>query len=106
MYRIAGLPLAGLERQYAHEGQGKGTLIAMRVSRIVTTYNWPQALGLTLAGVARQCALPQEVIVADDGSGAEIAQTLRAACGARAQGLDAHLAKLDVPQFDATAAIR
>ena len=100
MYRIAGLPLAGLERQYAHEGQGKGTLIAMRVSRIVTTYNWPQALGLTLAGAARQSALPHEVIVADDSSGAKITQTV---C---TMGLDAHLAKLDVRQFDATAAIR
>jgi glycosyltransferase involved in cell wall biosynthesis len=38
----------------------------MRVSLIVTTYNWPQALGLTLASV-----------VADDGSGAETAQTVQ-----------------------------
>jgi glycosyltransferase involved in cell wall biosynthesis len=49
----------------------------MRVSLIVTTYNWPQALGLTLASVARQSALPHEVIVADDGSGPETAQTVQ-----------------------------
>jgi glycosyltransferase involved in cell wall biosynthesis len=36
---------------------------------IVTTYNWPEALHLTLASVARQTQLPDEVVVADDGSG-------------------------------------
>jgi glycosyltransferase involved in cell wall biosynthesis len=49
----------------------------MRVSLIVTTYNWPQALGLTLASVARQATPPHEVIVADDGSGPETAQTVQ-----------------------------
>ena len=49
----------------------------MRVSLIVTTYNWAQALGLTLASVARQSALAHEVIVADDGSGAETARTVQ-----------------------------
>jgi glycosyltransferase involved in cell wall biosynthesis len=49
----------------------------MRVSLIVTTYNWPQALGLTLASVAHQSVMPDEVIVADDGSGAETAQTVQ-----------------------------
>lgn len=45
----------------------------MHVSLIVTTYNWPEALRLTLAGVARQTVPPQEVIVADDGSGSATA---------------------------------
>lgn len=40
----------------------------MDVSAIVTTYNWPEALALVLAGMARQSRLPDEVIVADDGS--------------------------------------
>ncbi|MCZ8132184.1 MAG: glycosyltransferase family 2 protein [Steroidobacteraceae bacterium] len=40
----------------------------MRVSLIVTTYNWPVALDLVLASVARQSRLPDEVLVADDGS--------------------------------------
>jgi glycosyltransferase involved in cell wall biosynthesis len=39
------------------------------VTLIVTTYNWPAALDLTLRSVARQSVLPNEVIVADDGSG-------------------------------------
>ena len=49
----------------------------MRVSLIVTTYNWPQALGLTLASVTHQSLMPHEVIVADDGSGPETAQTVQ-----------------------------
>lgn len=40
----------------------------MRVSLIVLTYNWPQALQLTLASIAAQSRLPDEVIVTDDGS--------------------------------------
>jgi glycosyltransferase involved in cell wall biosynthesis len=40
----------------------------MSTSLIVTTFNWPQALELVLRAVARQKALPDEVIVADDGS--------------------------------------
>jgi glycosyltransferase involved in cell wall biosynthesis len=43
------------------------------VSLIVTTYNWPQALELVLASVRGQTRLPDEVIVADDGSGTETA---------------------------------
>ncbi|MET0331109.1 MAG: glycosyltransferase family 2 protein, partial [Dyella sp.] len=40
----------------------------MKVSLIVLTYNWPQALARVLAGIAAQTRLPDEVIVADDGS--------------------------------------
>jgi glycosyltransferase involved in cell wall biosynthesis len=41
----------------------------MRTTLIVTTYNWPEALELTLASVARQSVPPDEIVVADDGSG-------------------------------------
>jgi glycosyltransferase involved in cell wall biosynthesis len=41
----------------------------MNASLIVITYNWPEALDRVLAGVAAQTRLPDEVIVADDGSG-------------------------------------
>jgi glycosyltransferase involved in cell wall biosynthesis len=44
---------------------------------IVTTYDWPQALNLTLRSVARQSTAPCEVIVADDGSGPETRQLIR-----------------------------
>lgn len=41
------------------------------VSLIVATYNWPKALKLCLASIADQSVLPDEVIIADDGSAAE-----------------------------------
>jgi glycosyltransferase involved in cell wall biosynthesis len=40
----------------------------MNTSLIITTYNRKDALALVLASVTRQRALPDEVIVADDGS--------------------------------------
>jgi len=49
----------------------------MDVSLVVTTYNWPQALDLTLASVQNQSRLPDEVVVADDGSGPETAQVVQ-----------------------------
>jgi glycosyltransferase involved in cell wall biosynthesis len=48
----------------------------MRTSLIITTYNWPEALELTLSSVARQSVLPDEVVVADDGSGPPTAATI------------------------------
>lgn len=51
------------------------------VSLIVTTYNWPEALGLVLASVARQSRPPDEVVVADDGSGRETAEAIRRILG-------------------------
>lgn len=38
-------------------------------SLIITTYNWPEALELVLLSVVNQSVLPNEVIIADDGSG-------------------------------------
>jgi GT2 family glycosyltransferase len=35
-----------------------------RITLIITTYNWPAALDLTLRSVARQSRLPDEVIIA------------------------------------------
>lgn len=40
----------------------------MKVTLIITTYNWPEALELVLESVLKQEVLPTEVIVADDGS--------------------------------------
>lgn len=42
----------------------------MRVSVVALTYNWPEALERLLASLAAQAQLPDEVIVADDGSAA------------------------------------
>ena len=38
------------------------------VSLIISTYNWPEALNLCLKSVQNQVRLPDEVIIADDGS--------------------------------------
>lgn len=38
---------------------------------VIATYNWPSALRLCLESVQRQAEMPDEVIVADDGSGVE-----------------------------------
>lgn len=40
----------------------------MSISLLVTTYNWKDALALVLDSVRRQTRMPDEVIVADDGS--------------------------------------
>ena len=50
----------------------------MRHSLVLTTYDRPDALELVLASVIRQSMLPDEVLVADDGSGEETAAAVRA----------------------------
>ncbi|MDX1271201.1 glycosyltransferase, partial [Bizionia paragorgiae] len=35
---------------------------------IIATYNWPDALELVLLSVKNQSVLPDEIIIADDGS--------------------------------------
>ena len=53
-----------------------GVVQRPRSTLIVTTFNWPAALDLTLKSIARQTVAPDEVIVADDGSGPETAQVV------------------------------
>jgi glycosyltransferase involved in cell wall biosynthesis len=43
---------------------------------IISTYNWPEALRLCLLSVMAQSVLPDEVIVADDGSTAHTAELI------------------------------
>tara|TARA_Y100000588_G_C14231552_1_gene915510 strand:+ start:1427 stop:2206 length:780 start_codon:yes stop_codon:yes gene_type:complete len=43
----------------------------MKISLIVNTYNWVQALEKVLAAIRVQTTLPDELLVADDGSGEE-----------------------------------
>ena len=40
----------------------------MRLSLIITTYNWPESLELVLKSIERQTIPPGEIIIADDGS--------------------------------------
>jgi len=48
-----------------------------KISLIVATYNWPKALKLCLASIAAQSVLPDEVIIADDGSSEETEQLIQ-----------------------------
>lgn len=49
----------------------------LKVSLIITTYNWPKALELALQSVVLQSTYPDEVIIADDGSGQETAEVVK-----------------------------
>jgi glycosyltransferase involved in cell wall biosynthesis len=49
----------------------------MNISLIITTYNWPEALRVTLGSALAQSKRPEEIIIADDGSGPETAQVVR-----------------------------
>lgn len=41
----------------------------MRTTLLITTYNWPEALDITLKSIENQSKLPDEIVIADDGSG-------------------------------------
>lgn len=49
----------------------------MKTSLIVTTYNWREALELVLRSIARQTEMPDEVLIADDGSRGDTAELVR-----------------------------
>ncbi|GAA4443288.1 hypothetical protein GCM10023091_31600 [Ravibacter arvi] len=46
------------------------------IALIISTYNWPEALELCLRSVAHQSVLPDEVIIADDGSDERTARVI------------------------------
>jgi len=56
----------------------------VKVSVIVPTYNRPEALRLCLLSLSRQIRLPDEVLVADDGSGSETARVVAEFAGSAA----------------------
>lgn len=47
-------------------------------SLIISTYNWPEALRLCLLSVKEQSVLPDEVIIADDGSTSQTVEVIEA----------------------------
>ncbi|MBQ3348921.1 MAG: glycosyltransferase family 2 protein [Thermoguttaceae bacterium] len=49
---------------------------AVNPSLIITTYNWPQALRLSVESVFSQTVLPKEIIIADDGSKEDTRETI------------------------------
>ncbi|MEZ9925706.1 glycosyltransferase family 2 protein [Vibrio breoganii] len=48
----------------------------MKTSLIITTYNWKEALQAVLDSVNKQTKLPDEVIIADDGSRSDTAELI------------------------------
>ena len=40
----------------------------MKLTLIITTYNWPESLLLVIESVKHQSIIPDEIIIADDGS--------------------------------------
>ena len=48
----------------------------MRTSLIITTYNWKEALEISLLSVFKQSQLPDEIIIADDGSDKATKETI------------------------------
>lgn len=49
---------------------------SISVALLISTYNWPEALELVLSSVARQTRMPDEIIIADDGSKEETKQLI------------------------------
>ena len=49
----------------------------MKISLIITTYNWKEALELSLRSALDQVEKPLEIIVADDGSAEDTAEVIR-----------------------------
>lgn len=43
----------------------------IQVALLISTYNWPQALELVLISVLKQTHIPNEIVIADDGSTTE-----------------------------------
>ncbi len=60
-------------------GESEGGCHHWTSALVVTTYDWPEALAAVLASVKRQSRLPDELVVADDGSGPETGGAVREA---------------------------
>jgi len=52
--------------------------LPFKTSLIIATYNWPAALDLCLSSILKQVKLPDEVIIADDGSPDNTRQVIEA----------------------------
>ncbi len=48
----------------------------IKTTLLVSTYNWPEALELSLKSAFHQTVLPDEIVIADDGSGQPTRQTI------------------------------
>lgn len=56
--------------------EGISSSTVNKCSLIISTYNWPRALDFSLQCILRQTVMPDEVVVADDGSTTETADII------------------------------
>lgn len=73
------LLLAGLGIEKRSISEATELPLDMKTALIITTYNWPTALSLVLQSVRAQSMMPDEVIIADDGSGEDTRQLIEQA---------------------------
>lgn len=50
----------------------------MTVTLLISTYNWPQALRLCILSALSQSRMPDQIVICDDGSTSETAETVKA----------------------------
>ena len=62
-------------------------MLAENTCLIVSTYNWPEALELTLKSILRQTQMPGQIIIADDGSREDTRELIDRYSSKFAQGL-------------------
>ena len=48
----------------------------MKTSLVISTCNWPEALELIFLSILKQSVLPNEILIADDGSTKETKQLI------------------------------
>ena len=48
----------------------------MKTSLVISTCNWPEALELIFLSILKQSVLPNEILIADDGSSKETKQLI------------------------------
>ena len=54
----------------------KRMLLGMKTALLISTYNWPEALNLVLKSVQAQTVMPDEILIADDGSREDTKQVI------------------------------
>lgn len=49
----------------------------MKVALLISTYNWPKALNLVLESIQKQIIIPDDILIADDGSSEETQELIK-----------------------------
>lgn len=54
----------------------KAADVKVKTSVLISTYNWPEALERAVGGMLKQTVMPDEIVIADDGSGPSTARVI------------------------------